>query len=304
MKEINLTPTLPSANPNWQDFERYLHGMNHSDHSIKTYKHKVKIFFISNPNALEYDYTEVLNYFEAVQKTYENSSTKDSLLTSIKKYYDYLIARELRDDHPCKELYLKKRINKTFVSNDIFTRTELESLLQKEEHYKKLRLRNRALLSLLIYQGLTSGEICYLKTKHIDLDKGTVYVSGTKLLTNRYLELYPEQIIMLEEYLQSRQELLNGKKSDALFIGFSFNPINAEDVSYLVSTFKGLFPDRNLNPITIRQSVIYNLLNIRHIPLDQVQLFAGHKWISSTARYIQSSFEEERGMLNGLFADH
>jgi site-specific recombinase XerD len=301
MKEINLIPTLPSVNPNWQDFERYLHGMNHSEHSIKTYKHKVKIFFLSNPDAFGYTYTDVLKYFEDVQTAYPNSNTKDSLLTSIKKYYDYLIERGLRETHPCKEFYLKKRVNKAFVCNDVFTSMELASLLQKEERYEKLRARNRALISMLIYQGMTSGELCHLKVKHIDLDKSTVFISGNKMLSDRHIELYPGQQILLEEYLQSRQTLLRDKKSDTFFIGYSSSPIKAEDVSYLVSTFKSLFPDRNLNPITIRNSVIYNLLNVKQIPLEQVQLFAGHKWISSTARYIQSSFEVEREMLNELF---
>jgi len=60
---------------------------------------------------------------------------------------------------------------------------------------------------------------------------------------------------------------------------------------------KGLFPDRNLTAKTIRDSVISNLLNERRISLEQVQLFAGHRWICSTQRYQQASIEEERDIL-------
>jgi integrase/recombinase XerD len=59
-----------------------------------------------------------------------------------------------------------------------------------------------------------------------------------------------------------------------------------------------LFTDRNLNSKTIRQSVIANWLNEKKVPLEQVQLMAGQKWISTTAKYRQTSVEEQRTMIN------
>jgi len=51
-----------------------------------------------------------------------------------------------------------------------------------------------------------------------------------------------------------------------------------------------MFPDRNLNPRTIRQSVITNLLK-EGKDLRVVQVFAGHKK-STTEKYRQSGLEE------------
>jgi integrase/recombinase XerD len=73
-----------------------------------------------------------------------------------------------------------------------------------------------------------------------------------------------------------------------------------DDINYLIETFKPLFPDRNLNPLNIRNSVIYNLLNVKRIPLEQVQLFVGHKWISTTARFLQAPMDEQRLLINKL----
>ena len=39
------------------------------------------------------------------------------------------------------------------------------------------------------------------------------------------------------------------------------NRISVDDIHYLVSILKGSFSDRNLTPITIRQSVLANCLN-------------------------------------------
>ena len=52
-----------------------------------------------------------------------------------------------------------------------------------------------------------------------------------------------------------------------------------------------MFPDRNLNPRTIRQSVITNLLK-EGKDLRVVQVFAGHKKISTTEKYRQSGLKE------------
>jgi integrase/recombinase XerD len=64
-----------------------------------------------------------------------------------------------------------------------------------------------------------------------------------------------------------------------------------DGINYLVETFKPLFPDRNLNAKTIRQSVITNLLKQKK-DLRIVQVFAGHKKPSSTERYRQTGLEE------------
>ena len=74
-----------------------------------------------------------------------------------------------------------------------------------------------------------------------------------------------------------------------------------DDIHYLVSTFKGLFPDRNLTPSSIRQSVIANWLNEKKIPLEQVQLMSGQKWISTTVKYRQNNLEEQRELMNKWF---
>jgi site-specific recombinase XerD len=81
-------------------------------------------------------------------------------------------------------------------------------------------------------------------------------------------------------------------------IGFQGEKISVDDINYLIGTFKPLFPDRNLNPLNIRNSVIYNLLNVRRLPLEQVQLLAGHKWISTTARFLEARWEEQKVLIN------
>jgi len=92
---------------------------------------------------------------------------------------------------------------------------------------------------------------------------------------------------------------MSGKPQDSiLFTHKAGTPVTVEDISYHTGVRKHLFPDRNLNPVTIRQSVISNWLNERKFPLEDVQLMAGHKWMSATERYKQINLDEQRELIN------
>lgn len=64
-----------------------------------------------------------------------------------------------------------------------------------------------------------------------------------------------------------------------------------EGIHYLTKTLRKKYPSRKLNPTTIRQSVITNLLK-EGKDLRIVQVFAGHKHPSSTEKYKQTDVEE------------
>ncbi|MFT5602477.1 MAG: integrase/recombinase XerD [Flavobacteriales bacterium] len=61
---------------------------------------------------------------------------------------------------------------------------------------------------------------------------------------------------------------------------------------------KHLFPLRQLNASLVRQSVISNWLNQSVMKLGDVQLMAGHKYPSSTEKYLQPDSDEQRKLIN------
>jgi integrase/recombinase XerD len=108
------------------------------------------------------------------------------------KYYDYLIVTGLRADHPCKNLTIKKNHNPAIQLQDLFSSEELQMLMNRKNRYWFLQTLNNVLISLLIYQGLTSEEILNLELMDVDLDNGTVYIKASKNLNRRTLELTPK----------------------------------------------------------------------------------------------------------------
>lgn len=283
---------------NIDQISRYLHGMGHSEQTIRSYIYGIKNYLNANPNADKYNYKDVLLYLSDKVTDSKNADTTSAMLASIKKYYNYLIEIGVRNNHPCRTLILKKRQHKDIIHQDLFTTVELEMLMNREERYEKLRLKNQALISLLIYQGLTAGELSNLKVRHVNLESRYIYIKGSRKLTMRHLDILTKQFDILDGYINEVRKKIIQSDTDALLIGKLGMPITVDDINYIVSTFKPIFPDRNLNPKTIRQSVIANWLNEKHIPLEQAQLLAGHKWISATIRYRNTPVIVQRELIN------
>ena len=280
-------------------FEEYLFGMNHSLKTVKSYSYAVNCFLSVSPNAKNFLYRDVIEYMTQRKQQTRSIKTLAYILAAIKKYYDYLIETGKREDHPCRTFYLKgANRNRAVIHADLFSSTELEMLLNCEERYSLLKLKNQAMTSLLIYQGLASQEIVDLKLQHVNLESGTIFIKESKLHLRRHLEIFPKQYRLLERYINEAREKLRSVETDKFLVGKSGAPITVDDIHYVVCRSKNLFPDRNLTPLTIRQSVIANWLNEKHLPLEQVQLLAGHRWISSTLQYRQADLAEERELIN------
>ena len=274
--------------------ERYLYEHGHTGKTVKSYLYTISVFLNANPNANNFKYKDIIDYMNKVAKDYPNTYTSNSVLAGIKKYYDYLIEIGKLDFHPCRTLYLKCKRGRDIIHQDLFTSQELEQLLNRKERYRGIKLKNQTVMSLLVSQGIMPGEIIMLKAQHVNLDNGTIFIKGSKQLSSRHLEILPRQYKLLYRCVNEMERV----GTDALLIGRSGKQITIDDVHHLVHTCKPFFPDRNLNTITIRQSVIANWLNEKRLPLEQVQLMAGHKWISSTERYKQTNLNEQRELIN------
>jgi site-specific recombinase XerD len=277
--------------------EEYLYKKGYSVNSARSYRSGIRIFLQSNPDAEKYAYIEVLQCLEQKPHHIITLNTRKGYLTHIKKYYDYLLDTGKRDDHPCRSLFIRGNVKKGIIHSDLFSITELENLMNREEHYPKMHLKNQVVISLLIYQGLMPQEIVNLKLSDIDLDSGTIRIRGGRVLLPRTLNLQIRQAHIMDNYINRARKELTFIKTDKLIINYRGLPDHTDNIQYLVETYRGVFPSKRLTTKTIRDSVISYWLNERKIPLEQVQLMAGHRWISSTERYVQASIDEQREIL-------
>lgn len=276
--------------------EQYIDN-THTRETAKSYLYHIDNFLALNPGANNMLYADIIDYLNSLSIRLTNATSRSTHLAAIKKYYDYLLYTGKRADHPCRMLSVKKE--RTQIQfHELFSEEELQLLLSRENRYKNLESRNKAILSLLIYQGLRSEELTRLRADDIDMELGTVRIRGTKSSAKRTLELKSNQILVLDRYIQiHRKNLLKGSYNQ-LFITTRGVPITVDAIGRMLRPLQGLFPDKNLNAKTIRQSVISNWLNKRKIPLGDVQIMAGHKYPSSTEKYLNQDVESKRNLIN------
>ena len=280
--------------------EHYLYR-KHTKQTAKTYHFVIESFLGVNPRARYYHYKDILNYVQEIKKRYPNVSTRIGILAAIKKYYDYLVDTKQRNDHPCRTLFIKgenvaKRTQVQF--QDLFTPIELDALLNRENRNQHLKTRNKIIISLLIFQALTCDELIRLDLRDVDLDNATIYITGSAKLNNRKLNLQRMQVEWIEDYFTFHRPKLLKCTSNRLLICIRGNADTVEGIGGMLEPLKNLYPDRPLNAMTIRLSVIANWLNVYKHRLETVQEWAGHKYPSSTLRYKRVDIEEQREKIN------
>ena len=270
--------------------EEYLQE-RHPASTVRYYTRDIALYLQEHPKASEYGYTAITGYIGGLRKRYSNARTVTRILQAIKKYYQYLHYSGQRKDNPAKAIRLRDNKAKPIQLQDLFTIAELQMLLQpKKERYPFLAIRNKTMMSLLVYQGLKIGELIQVEIRHISLSAASIFVPGTEKTNKRTLALKAEQVMLLHDYISvARPKLItaNTGNSTRLLLSKLGQPIGIAEVQYLIGTYRHLYPGRHLTAQSIRMSVIRNLLDAGN-DIRIVQVFAGHKRPDATEQYKQS----------------
>lgn len=272
------------------ELETYLEE-NLQRSTAKNYLYEIAKYRLINKNTEHYNYQNVMKYVEIIRRNYQPASII-RILSALKKYYDYLVETGIRKDNPARAIQLRDIRKKPIQLQDLFTDNELQKLLEpRKERYPILTKRNQIIMGLLVHQALKTGEIIQLKTTDINLEKAQITITGTAQTNNRILPLKAEQILLFYEYLnQNRATLITFRTlENYLLLNKLGTFLKTEDINYLISTYQKEF-SKKLTTITIRQSVITNLLS-KGNDLRMVQEFAGHKYLDTTEKYKQSGIK-------------
>jgi site-specific recombinase XerD len=205
----------------------------------------------------------------------------------------------------------------------------------RAEQHPLLRVRNEALLALLIYAGLRVQEACDLQLRDLDLGGGTVTVRSGKAGKARRVPLHPDAQRLLRRYLeivrcpeglpaigcdQERERLLVGiammTKGQPMRAGITqrvaqrtvqrlgqaaAHQLRAEAKREQDITRGESLQDlaRRLETVTphmLRHSLARRMLE-RGAQLPEVQRVLGHSRLSTTGIYLTPSEEEVRAAL-------
>jgi integrase/recombinase XerD len=261
--------------------------------TIRAYLFDIRKFIDQNPDNKTYNYQKIMQYIEILRRDKE-PNTVARTVASLKKYYQYLMEIKTRKDNPTRAIFLRDNKEKAIQLQDLLTQRELQKLLEPPlERYALLAKRNQVIISLLVYQALKINEILNLKITDIDLEKAQIYIPETPQTNNRTLALEASQILLLHRYITTnRAKLVTHKtQENHLLLSKLGTPIKSGSIHYLLSTYsKEAFANKTITTVTIRQSVIANLL-AKNNDLRKVQYFAGHKSPDTTEKYRETGLD-------------
>ncbi len=277
-------------------FRSYLQGLGNGENTIRQKSNYVGYFLTwletERLQPQETTYNDMLSFIDYCNLEGNSKRQINSKLRSIRNFYEYLKNENPSIINPAANLILKG-IRQKLPSN-IINYTELEKLYQSYETNDNRDKRNKVVLGLLIYQGLTTEELHKLEPEHLKLKQGKVYVPGNRKRNGRILDLQPCQILEIHEYLNETRPQINSLNSNQLFVSMEGNSNLKNSLHHMFRAIKKNNPEI-LHPKQIRASVITYWLKNNN--LRQVQYMAGHKYVSSTERYQLNNLDKLQSKL-------
>lgn len=240
-------------------------------------------------------YTQMLQYTKYLQteKGYERQSVNNEL-RAIKLYHDHLIEENIAKENPATDMTI--RGTRTKAIGELLDCEELEDLYYSyptEHHdtfFKASKLRDKVVIGLMVFQGVTVMELHHMQEEHLQLKKGKVDVPSTRRGNARTLKLQPCQMMELVQYVEEARPYLSekdrGNNPEKLFFG------SIDQMHSITSRILKAMKENNQKIkgcSSLRTSIIINWLKIHG--LRKVQIMAGHRYISSTEKYLQDDIE-------------
>jgi len=266
------------------DFDAYRQKKGYSKKSIRVQDSHLRGFntwcLSQNIDPETITYKQALEFIDSERARGILNQSIIREINSIRIYFDYLMQSGKVQHNVFARIRIRQRKNR--ILTNTLSQQQLEKIyrdylgLPEWEHRTKtaklLHQRNIVILGLLVYQGITSGEIAKLEPSHVNLNEGKIYIPSTRKSNARHLKLQAGQVMTLQEYLNNPDLdtwLFPGKK-------------HSDMVATVIKQVKKIHPELT-DARQIRSSVIMNWLKTNNI--RQVQYMAGHKSIRSTEQY-------------------
>ncbi len=275
-------------------FKEYLilkgHAKRTREGIIKTVSYFAQWAEKENIELQNISYNDMIAYVNHCKKKGNKQSTIQKAVINIKHYYDFLMNENQTEDNPCTNIAIKGIKRKTL--RETFTPEELENIYQSYQSTNPLiHKRNKAIVGLIIYQGLRTEELERLTPQDIKIREGKINIEGSSQTNPRELKLEAHQIYDLMDYINETRKILliiRGKESNKLFIstgnGYKFNNMMQKLMKQLRKK------NSKLKDLTqLRTSVISNWL--KQYNTRKVQVMTGHRYISSTEAYKENNMD-------------
>lgn len=229
---------------------------------------------------------DVLAYLQLCKTKGNINRTLSHKINSLRKYFNYL---ELQIN-PCQNIQIKGIPRR--LPDGLLNEKELTHLYESYPENTLPQKRDKLILSLLIYQGITTAELIDLKIEDLSLTTEIIEIKSSRKGEYRKLKLLNHQIDILKTYLENVRPKLSQTTTNQLLINSGKSQRTSKLKNTLSELMKRLKKQHNYfkNARQLRGSRI--ALWLKDYNLREAQYMAGHRYVSSTERYQQSHTED------------
>ncbi|MEI0611653.1 tyrosine-type recombinase/integrase [Brachyspira pilosicoli] len=270
-----------------EEFADYLQTLNYAAHTINSYTKDLKeyIKFLEDNNIDFNDATHytIRDYFASLKNKKLKNATTSRHLSSIKKFYKYLIRNGYSDKTRIINMKSPKReehIAKFLSLNDI------DKILEIDDENDFTIIRDKMMAIFMYAIGLRASELISIKLNMMHKGSTTLRILG-KGSKVREIPLIPIIYDNWDLYMQKRAIIQReyGANNNYLFVNRFGKPISDRSVR---NSMKRLMRMANISvdfsPHTLRHTFATHLLN-NDAEIRGVQELLGHESISTTQRY-------------------
>jgi integrase/recombinase XerC len=213
-----------------------------------------------------------------LNRTNYKKKTLSRKIATLKSFFKFLNRQELIETNPMVHI-ISPKLEKSLPK--FMYEYQIESLMKAPDLNTPIGLRDRAIMEVLYASGIRVSELVSIKLKDIDLDLGTINVTG-KGNKERIVPIGSYAIEAIRNYYQSG---FLENKGEYLFYGVRGKRLGDRSVRSLLDSYiKKVSTTLNISPHTFRHSFATHLLE-RGSDLRVVQTFLGHESLSTTQIY-------------------
>ena len=249
------------------------------------------------------EYLEHLKFYQKEDKEITNEERgRSRKLASLRSFYNYFYNNELIEKNPAALVPLPKKPEKEIIRLEpnevaiLLDQVEDGTKLTKKEleYHKKTKLRDVAIMTLLLGTGIRVSECVGLDIKDVNFD-----VNGIKIRRKGGYEavIYfgDEVETALLDYLEQREHIipLEGHE-DALFLSMQNKRINVRSVENLVKKYSSrLTTLKKITPHKLRSTYgtsLYQESGDIYLVADVL----GHKDVNTTRKHYAAQEDQRR----------
>ena len=246
-------------------------------------------------NLLQADHTLIRSWLISLIDRNISSRSVNRKLSTLKSFYRFCLKHDLIKTNPMGKV-VAPRMSKhlpVFLTHD-----NLHVLLHQVDFGSGYEgVRDKMIITLLYATGIRRAELIQINTFNIDLETGTLKVTG-KRNKQRIVPLGPEVIASLREYLIIRNGFLNEKNkteqnnTHSLFVTSKGLPAYPRMIHTIVHKYLSLIASNSkLSPHVLRHTFATHMLD-DGADLNAIKEILGHSSLAATQVYTHNTIEK------------